>query len=232
MIREVKRVLVVMAHPDDAEIRCGGTIAKWVQEGKEIKYLICTSGDKGSKDPKISSYKLGETREREQCKSAEILAIKNLTFLRYGDGNLPHSPSLRYEIATIIRGFSPNIVVTHDPWKLYDIHPDHRECGFAVCDAVVSARDRLFLPAIGEIGFPPHSPGEIYLSFPEKPNLIIDITDFIETKLSALAQHKTQTDRVPDWRKKIIENDANVAEKETFKYGEAFRRIVITAQEL
>lgn len=227
-----KRILVIMAHPDDAEISCGGTVARWAQEGKEIRYLICTSGEKGTKDPTVSPHALAQKREQEQLRSAKILGVKKISFLRHKDGELRDSQALRNDISLLIRGFKPDIVVTQDPWRIYELHPDHRECGFAVCDAVVAARDHLFLPALQDVGLDAHGPREIYFCFPEKPDMVIDITDFMPIKLSALSQHKTQTERVPDWKERIIKINARMAEKENFKYGEAFKRLILTSKKL
>jgi LmbE family N-acetylglucosaminyl deacetylase len=232
MDMQVKRVLVVMAHPDDAEIGCGGTVAKWVKEGKEIRYLICTSGDKGTKDSTVSPHSMAEIREEEQRQAAQILGVRRITFLRHKDGELKDTPGFRDEIAVIIRDSKPDIVVTHDPWRLYQLHPDHRECGFAVCDAVVAARDHLFLPALQDIGLDAHTPQEIYLTFPEKPDIWVDITGFLDTKLSALSRHKSQTDRVPDWKARISKINSDMAEEESFEFAEAFKIITLTRREL
>lgn len=221
-----------MAHPDDAEIACGGTLAILSSQGKEIRYLICTSGDKGTKDLTASPHWIAQTREEEQLRAAQSLGVKKVNFLRHADGELRNSPGLRDEIALIVRNFKPDTVFTHDPWRLYQLHPDHRECGFAVCDAVVTARDHLFLPAFYEVGFSPHSPDQILLCFPEKAELVVNITDFMETKLSALKHHESQIKRVPHWREKIRKIGADMAEGKDFTYGEAFKRITLTEKRL
>lgn len=231
-MNEIERILVVMAHPDDPEITCGGTVARWCSEGKEVRYLLCTSGDKGTKDQEISPHQLAELREGEQRKAAEVLGVGRVTFLRHKDGELENNLSLRHEIALIIRKFKPEIVVTHDPWRPYQLQPDHRACGFSACDAVVAARDHLFLPAFSDLNLDAHTPSEIYFALPQVPDLVVDITDFFENKLKALAEHHTQTKRVPQWRKRTEELAIRAAENEDFKYGEPFKRLTLTHPKL
>lgn len=232
MSDRIDRILVVMAHPDDPEIACGGTVARWCSEGKQVRYLLLTSGDKGTKDPELSPHRLAETREEEQRKAAQILGVATLSFLRHKDGELENNLSLRGEIAFIIREFKPEIVVSHDPWRPYQLQPDHRASGFATCDAVVAARDHLFLPALSDLNLGPHTPSEIYFALPEEPDLIVDITDFMEKKLQALAEHRTQTNRVPEWRQRTEDLAIRAAKDQGFKYGEPFKRLILTRPRL
>jgi len=222
-----EKILVIVAHPDDAELSCGGTVAKWTEEGKGVQYLVLTSGEKGTKDLDVTPYRLAETREREQEEAAKVLGVKSVTFLRLNDGELEANSALRSRIALLIRAFQPDIIVTHDPWRPYLFHPDHRAVGFAVVDAVVSARDHLFLPEQLAVGFKPHSPRQMYFTFPEKPDLIVDITTTMEKKLDALSKHKTQLERIPDWREKIRQRAAELAKEQGFQYAETFRRVIL-----
>lgn len=232
MSDKINRILVVMAHPDDPEITCGGTVARWCSDGKEVRYLLLTSGDKGTKDPGLSPHRLAEMREEEQRKAAQVLGVARVTFLRHKDGELENNLSLRGEIALIIREFKPEIVVTHDPWRPYQLQPDHRACGFATCDAVVAARDHLFLPAFSDLNLEAHTPFEIHFALPQQPDLIVDITDFLEEKLGALAEHRSQTKRVPKWRQRTEDLAAQAAADQDFKYGEPFKRLVLTRPKL
>src|SRR5262245_10864499 len=140
-------VLVVMAHPDDAEFGCGGTIARWAAAGKEINYVLCTSGDKGSSDPDMSPYKLAQIRRVEQTNAAHTLGAKDVVFLSYEDGTLRNTIELRRDIVREIRRFRPDAVICQDPTmrfggNRYLNHPDHRAAGDACLDAVYpSARD-------------------------------------------------------------------------------------------
>ncbi len=221
-----------MAHPDDPEITCGGTVARWCSEGKEVRYLLLTSGDKGTKDLELSPHQLAQAREEEQQKAAHILGVSRVSFLRHKDGELENNLSLRGEIALIIREFKPEIVVTHDPWRHYQLQPDHRACGFATCDAVVAARDHLFLPAFLNLNLSAHTPFEIYFALPQEPDLIVDITDFLERKLQALAEHHTQTRRVPEWRQRTEDLAIRAAKDQGFEYGEPFKRLILTRPKL
>ena len=135
------RVLVIAAHPDDPEFGAGGTLAKWALAGKEIRYVLLTSGDKGSKDPLIRPGQLATQREAEQRAAAEAIGVKEVIFLRHADGVLEYNLELRRQLTHIIRKQKPHIVVAIDPWRHYQLHPDHRAAGYAALDAVWSARE-------------------------------------------------------------------------------------------
>lgn len=222
-----EKVMLIMAHPDDAELSSGGSVAIWVSEGRVVHYVICTNGDKGSKDTNTSPFRLAEIREGEQRNAARVLGVDQVTFLRHGDGELENDRAFRNELALLIREYQPKIIVTHDPWRPYMVHPDHRAVGFATVDAVVVARDHLFVPLWLELGFPPHAPLEIYFTFPSAPDYVIDITNTIEKKLEAIGKHKSQIERFPQWKDLIKAMATRMAENEKFSYGEAFKRMVL-----
>jgi LmbE family N-acetylglucosaminyl deacetylase len=225
-----KKVLVIMAHPDDAELSSSGTLIKWIAKGWQVRYIVCTTGDKGTKDIKMTPFQLAEMREKEQREAANVLGVKDLTFLRHADGELEHNATLRNEIALLIRKFQPEIIITHDPWRPYQLHPDHRAVGFGTVDAVVVARDHLFLPALLEVELIPHAPLELYFTFPPTPDYVIDITDVMEKKLEALEKHQSQLKSIPDWREKIKLMSSKLAEGKPFLYAESFKRLVLTYQ--
>ena len=106
-----KRALVVVAHPDDAEFGCGGTLAKVVRQGMELGYVICTNGNKGSNDPDMTSDRLAVIREKEQRAACAVIGAKEVTFLGYGDGELESSVELIGKIVHEIRRFKPDIVL-------------------------------------------------------------------------------------------------------------------------
>jgi LmbE family N-acetylglucosaminyl deacetylase len=149
-----KKIAVVVAHPDDAEFICAGTIARWVDEGHEVVYVLLTSGDKGSADPEMTPQKLAATREAEQREAARILGARDVIFMRYPDGELEPNLELRREIVRIIRRLKPDVVVCQDPtvrWvdTQYINHPDHRAAGEATLAAVFpAARDRMNFPEL------------------------------------------------------------------------------------
>ena len=119
------------ANADDPECGCGGTIAKWAAAGKAVRYLLLTSGDKGSKDRNLRPEQLAAKRETEQRAAADALGVKEVIFLRHPDGLLENSLGLRREVAGYIRNLKPHIVAAIDPWRHYQLHPDHRAAGLA-----------------------------------------------------------------------------------------------------
>ena len=197
-----RRVLVSMAHPDDIEFGCGGTIARWADEGQEIFFVLGTSGDKGSSDPDYDSAKLIETREAEQRAAAEVLGVKEVMFLRFKDAELMPDLNLRKEITRAIRHFKPDAVVCQDPaaryFGSYIQHPDHVAMGEATLAAIYpSARDRLTFPELLEEGYEPHKVTEIYVGAGrDRVDHFVETSDYLEKKAAALREHKSQ---LGDW---------------------------------
>jgi LmbE family N-acetylglucosaminyl deacetylase len=130
------RVMVIAAHPDDPEFGCAGTVVKWAQAGRSIAYVLLTSGDKGSHDPDLRPGRLAALREEEQRTAARDLGVKQVIFLRYPDGLLENTLELRRQLSNLIRQHRPHIVMTIDPWRHYQLHPDHRAAGQAALDGV------------------------------------------------------------------------------------------------
>lgn len=220
-----KHALVIGAHPDDNEFGCGGSIAKLAQQGWDITYIICTNGNKGSHDPGMSTYRLSELREVEQRAAAEVLGVKRVIFLRYNDGELEPTPALRAEIALYIRHFKPTVVYTHDPWKHYMLHPDHRAVGFAVIEGIVSARDHLYMPGLGQIGLAFWRPQSLYLWSAEQPDYVEDISDTLELKISSLREHHSQLDEVPSFADRVRQRAQEAGTPAGYAAGEAFRKL-------
>lgn len=227
--KQQERVLVVMAHPDDPEFSCGGTIARWVREGKYVGYLILTSGDKGSDDPDMTPERLRKIREAEQRAAAAILGVQEVHFLRYPDGALFPTQELRRDIVYHIRRFRPDIVVCQDPTAYYfgDYyinHPDHRAAGEATLAAVFPlARDRLNFPEHEAMGLKPHKVRQVYITTTPNPTTWVDITDVLELKLQAILQHKSQIKDpealIERWRERLRFED----EEGRVRYREGFR---------
>lgn len=192
------RAMVVVAHPDDAEFMCAGTVARWAAEGSEIVYVLGTSGDKGSDDPGVTSEQLMETREAEQREAARILGVKHVEFLRFRDAELEPDLTLRLAITRMIRLHRPDAVICQDPtsrWsgQGYLQHPDHIAMGEATLAAVYpSARDRLTFPQLLAEGLEPHKATEVYLAAAGEADVWIDITGSFDKKLEALAAHVSQ----------------------------------------
>ncbi|HUO45948.1 MAG TPA: PIG-L family deacetylase [Acidimicrobiia bacterium] len=186
-----ERALTIGAHPDDAEFGAGGTVALWAREGCEVSMLIMTDGSKGSWDPDVTSGQLAEIRTAEQKAAAAALgASGELIQLGYTDGELEYSMELRRHICEWIRRLRPDVVLSHDPWKKYMLHPDHRATGWAAIDGVVAARDHLFFP---ELGLEKHRPETILLWAADEPDYWEDISTTLSTKIEALLSHSSQT---------------------------------------
>lgn len=186
------RLMVIFAHPDDAEFLCSGTVARYTRSGYRAQYVLATSGDKGSNDPAATPEELVATREAEQLAAAKVLGVEEVTFLRYLDGELEVNIPFRREIAQVIRQGKPDVVLTFDPWQRYQIHPDHRAIGQTTLDAVAAARDRLYYPEQLTDGLTEHRVHNVYFFATENPNHYVDITDTIEQKLEALLCHASQ----------------------------------------
>ncbi|MGB9718393.1 MAG: PIG-L deacetylase family protein [Thermoproteota archaeon] len=190
--RRGDRVLVIQAHPDDAEYHAGGTIARMVEEGCVVNYATVTDGSKGTFDVNVDPKVLSETRRKEQRAAADVLGVKELFFLGYPDGDLYPSLELRGRLVEIIRMVKPNIVMTLDAWLPYEIHPDHRVTGLMASEATVFAGMPNFYREQVFSGIAPHKPDAILLFATGSPNLFIDITRFIEKKAEAILKHESQ----------------------------------------
>lgn len=223
---DVLRALLIAAHPDDIELSCGGTAAKWARAGRELIYVVCTNGDKGTHDRDLSPFRLAELREEEQRQAAARIGAKEVVFLRHPDGELEACPNLRMELAMLIRHFRPQVIFTHDPWRRYQIHPDHRAAGMAACDAIVLARDHLFVPVLGIVGLPPHAPQELFLWGTDDPDYFEDIAETLPDKLDAVACHQSQLAQMPDWQERVRQWAADVGAKAGCAYAEGFHHII------
>lgn len=227
MSEEPRRALVIGAHPDDNEFGAGGTVAKLTRQGWQVTFIICTNGNKGSHDEGMSSYQLSATREEEQRAAAARLGVEKVIFLRNNDGELEPTSALRAEIALYIRYFKPHAVYTHDPWKQYMFHPDHRAVGFATIDGIVSARDHLYMPGLGQIGITVWRPQYLYLWSAEQPDYTEDISDTLDDKIAALEEHHTQLDENNGWQDRVRQRVTEIGAAAGFAAGEAFRRLQI-----
>lgn len=232
---ELKKVMVVLAHPDDPEFFCGGTVARWAAEGKEIVYVLATRGDKGSDDPAMTPERLAELREIEQRAAAAVLGVREVIFMGYRDGELVPDLRLRRDITRLIRQVRPDVVITCDPTTRYFgsgyiNHPDHRAIGDATLDAVFpSARDRLaFIELWRDEGLEPHKVRQVYISGSLEPNEKIDITDYIEKKIAALREHKSQIKDPEGLAERIRERASQSEDGAKPPYVEEFRRIVLS----
>ena len=182
--------MAVAAHPDDVEFGCGGTLAKWAAAGCVVHHVICTDGSKGTWDPDADVEALRATREEEQRAAARALgATGEQVFLRWVDGELASGLPERGEVARAIRTLRPQVLLGHDPWKRYRLHPDHRNAGFLAVEGVVGARDPFFFR---EHGLAPHRPETILLWEADEVDHVEDITSSFDRKVDALLEHRSQ----------------------------------------
>ncbi len=225
---EQAHVLVTTPHPDDAETRFAGSVAKWTHEGKNVVYIVITNGDKGTNDPAISPEELVSIREKEQLAAAEVLGIKEVVFLRYPDQGLENTCELRRDIVRQIRIFKPDIVVTVDPHGRYMDHRDHRIAGYATVEAVYPAAGNAYaFPELLDEGLQPHRVREMLFSGRMQNNYFEDVTDTIDIKVSAICCHRSQVGDRPDFGEMLKDRARMVAQDLGFEYAEGFYREVI-----
>ena len=234
--KEPKRVMVIVAHPDDADFMAAGTLAKWAKEGREIVYVLCTSGDKGTSDPDVEPSDLALIREKEQQNAVSVIGGEKVVFLRYPDGMLQNTLQLRKDLCRQIRKYRPEVVICQDPTNRFGDsninHPDHRAAGDAALDAIFpSARDyHMFPELILEESLIPHKVLEIYMSTRDSNATVwVDITDTVDIKVAALKQHSSQvgtdSERLEGLETRIKERTAEAGEPHNMKHAEAFKYI-------
>ena len=188
--RRIKRALCIVAHPDDIEFYCAGTVLKLTARGVAVAFLLATSGDKGTSDPAVSSKALAKTREGEQVAAARRLGVEDVEFLRHPDAELVESLELRGELVAAIRRTRPDLLLTFDPTPAYRYHPDHRVIGRVALDAAwPTARDRLSFPTQGA----PHETAEAWCFASPDPDLLVDVGDVLDAKIAARLEHHSQT---------------------------------------
>lgn len=226
---DVLRILVVVAHPDDAEFGCAGSVARWVADGCEIHYCLFTSGNRGSDDPAMTPERLAAVREAEQRAAAEVLGVKSVTFLHYPDGDLEDTRDARRDVVREIRRIRPDRIVTQNPFPSlnpYSGHRDHRHAGRLALDAVYPyARDRMHFPELLAEGFEPHKVRSVYLMGHDDPDVVIDITGTMGRKLEALRCHASQLRDFAGTEGRVRERAADLGKPHGHTYAEAFRGI-------
>lgn len=187
------RAMVIMAHPDDAEFLCSGTVAKWCAEGWDVIYVLATGGDKGTHDPEMHPEKLAAIREAEQRAACRVLGVRECVFLGYPDGFTLDEHEFRGQIVRLLRQYRPDVVITWDAFRGTFNHRDHRTVGTVTSDAIYPlVRDRLFYPAHEDDGLESHQVNEVLLAGADKPDYVVDITAHWETKIEAIVCHASQ----------------------------------------
>jgi LmbE family N-acetylglucosaminyl deacetylase len=229
-----QRILVILAHPDDPEFFCGGTIARWVLAGHQISYCLLTCGDKGTSDRSLTPDALCIQRQSEQMAAAAVLGVHQVRFLDCPDGYLVPDLELRKEITRVIRQEQPDVLVTCDPTNLYVRetylnHPDHRAAGQATLDAVFpAARDHLyFIELWRDENLEPHVVREVWISLPQEANVCLDVTEHWQLKLRALSEHKSQIRDPAQLEERLRTRHTPDSNSENPRFEEHFKRIVL-----
>jgi len=229
-----ERLMVIVAHPDDADFGPAGTIAGWVRDGSVAHLVCCTSGDAGSDDPRTDPLVLARLRESEQRAAAAHIGYEGVTFLHRPDGALANDLALREQLVRSLRTFKPDAVAAMDPTVIIHAeghiqHTDHRAAAMAAVDAVYpAARNAMAFPQLMiDEGLDPHSVRRLYLFFTDHPNAWVDISSTLETKIAALREHVSQV-REPD---ALEERIRSWATEEAGRFGvgavESFRVVDI-----
>ncbi|HUP70732.1 MAG TPA: PIG-L deacetylase family protein [Acidimicrobiales bacterium] len=232
MVEEVPAsALAVYAHPDDADVSCGGTMARWAAAGAEVHVVICTSGDKGSSDPAAHPAELALRRAGEAAAASRVLGLAGHHLLGHPDGEIDNDRSFRTELVELIRRLRPQVVACPDPTAVffggrYFNHRDHREVGWATLDAVLpAAASPHYFPDQG----PPHQVDAVYLSGTLEPDALVDISDFVDVKAEALLCHESQLAETGEWLRQVVRQRAEDAGRAAgVPYAEGFRLLRLT----
>ena len=195
---EIKRILVVMAHPDDCDFGAAGTIAQWTAKGIEVSYCIITNGDQGGEESGLSLEEMPAVRQREQREAGRILGVTDIRFLNYRDGSLFPSLELRKDIVREIRRSRPDRMLIQSPERnferIFASHPDHLAAGETALQAVYpDSRNPFAFTDLLADGFQPYRVREVWMTGTPTANHFVDVTDTFDKKIAALHAHASQT---------------------------------------
>ena len=230
-----QRALVIVAHPDDADFGVAGTLAKWVSQGAVARLVCCTSGDAGADDARTDPLELARRREAEQSAAARVVGYESVDYLHRPDGALDNDLALREQLVRIIRQFKPDAVLSMDPTVIihergFVQHVDHRMAGLAAIDAVYpAARNAMAFPnLVIDEGLEPHTVNTLYLFFTDRPNVWVDVSDTIDTKIAALHEHVSQLRKPEELEGMLRGWSAESGEKIGVAAAEGFRYLDIS----
>jgi LmbE family N-acetylglucosaminyl deacetylase len=228
--------MVIVAHPDDIEYSCSGTIARWVKMGTRVCYVLCTSGEVGIAQPGMTKTKAAEIREAEQRQAAAVVGVQDVVFLREPDGLLEATLNLRKKLVREIRRFQPEVVLCGDPTIVFSSdryinHPDHRAAGTAALDAIFPAagQPNLF-EELEQEGLTAHKPRKVYVTGRHQQDLAVNISETIDLKIAALRAHVSQMIN-HDPEEYVREASAASAKGKEMEYAELFRVITLVDDE-
>lgn len=226
LVKEVPAVaLAVYAHPDDADVGCGGTLARWAAEGCAVHLVVCTDGGRGTIDPGVDPLTLARERAGELGASAKVVGLASHEVLGAADGELEERATLRAELVARIRLLRPDVAFGHDPTATffgqhYFNHRDHRAAGWAFLDALSPAAALPhYFPAAGA----PHRVGTVYLSGTLEPDVYVDVTGSVDVKVAAVECHRSQGQ---GWAGEAVRLRAEEEGRRAgVAYAEGFRRL-------
>ena len=223
------RLLVIVAHPDDADFGPAATVAAWIRAGTVAQLVCCTSGDAGGEDPEMDPLELAGLRENEQRAAAKVVGYEDVTFLHRPDGALENDLPLREQLVRLIRAFRPDAVLTMDPTVLfhssgYIQHTDHRAAGMSSIDAVYpAARNPMAFPHLAREGLAAHTVNRLYLFWSDQPNATVDVSETLDVKLDALRAHASQLREPDELEARVREWSAAAGEEYGVAFAESFR---------
>ena len=219
--------LAVYAHPDDPEVACGGTLARWAAHGAAVRLVVVNAGDKGASDRTTDPAELTRRRAAEVHAAAAVLGLAGVDLLGIPDGEVTNDLELRSRLVALVRCHRPDVVVCPDPTAVffgdsYINHRDHREVGWATVDAVApAAASPLYFPEAGE----PHQVGALLLSGTLAADAWVDVGEAIEAKVRAVACHESRMGGDPDLVAELLRARtaeagaaAGVAHAESFRH--------------
>jgi LmbE family N-acetylglucosaminyl deacetylase len=251
----IRRALALGAHPDDVELQAGGTLAAWAGQGVHVELACFTAGEKGSPDPAADPDALAAVRRAEAQAAAAVLGAAGVHFLGAVDGELEVTMALRLAVARLVRTVRPDVVLGHDPWRRWLLHPDHRAAGLLTVDGVVAARDPLYRVPTGaplrksfptnrgtSSGFPgpprpdtsgepaaegpaAHRPHTVLLFGTDTPDELVEVTATIDAKLDSLRAHASQIADHADLERRVRTWNAAIGAEVGLQYAEAFHTL-------
>jgi LmbE family N-acetylglucosaminyl deacetylase len=222
----IRRALAFGAHPDDVELQAGGTLAAWAARGVHVELACFTAGEKGSPDPATDPAELaGALRAEAEAAAAALGAALPVHFLGAVDGELEVTMALRLAVARLVRTVRPDVVLGHDPWRRWLLHPDHRAAGLLTVDGVVAARDPLYAPQLGAQGLAAHRPHTVLLFGTDTPDELVEVTATIGAKLASVAAHASQIADHADLERRVRTWNAAIGAEAGLHYAEAFHTL-------